>query len=60
MTDGYFEVSAAWMKACGRGDEAKTFPVVRMWMAGHLPFVAVRLDDGREWELCAEWRGRFV
>lgn len=60
MENGYFEVSAHWMRACGRGDVATVFPVTRTWMAGHLPFVAVRLPDGREWELCAEWRGRFV
>ena len=60
--EGFFEVSADWLKATGMGDgaEAKTFPVTRAWVAGNLPFVAVRLDDGREWELCAAWRGRFV
>jgi len=56
----FFEVSASWMKACGKGDEAKVFPVLRSWMAGHLPFVEVELEDGRKWEVCAEWRGRFV
>lgn len=60
MTEGFFEVSADWMKACGKGDKAKAFPVIRSWMAGHMPFVAVRLEDGRDWELNAEWRGRFI
>lgn len=55
-----FEVSADWMKATGKGDEAKTFPVLRSWMAGHLPFAELALGDGRKWEVCTAWRGRFV
>ena len=60
--EGYYEVSAAWLKATGKGDgeTAQTFPVVRSCMAGHLPMVTVRLDDGREWDLVASWRGRYV
>lgn len=60
VTEGYYEVSAQWMKACGYGEEAKAFPVIRTYMAGHLPFVVVRLDNGRAWDLCAEWRGKFI
>ena len=61
-TEGYYEVSAAWLKATGNGtgESAKAFPVVRSCMAGHLPMVTVRLDDGREWDLVASWRGRYV
>ncbi len=61
-TEGYYEVSADWLKACGygNGEQAKVFPVVRSWMAAHLPMVTVKLDDGREWDLIASWRGRYV
>ena len=61
-TEGFYEVSAAWLKATGNGtgEQAKVFPVVRSCMAGHLPMVTVRLDDGREWDLVASWRGRYV
>jgi hypothetical protein len=44
----------------GTGESAKAFPVVRSYMAGHLPMVTVRLDDGREWDVIASWRGRFI
>ena len=59
---GYFEVSAEWLKATGKGDgtDAKAFPVIRTYMAAHLPMVVIKLDDGRAWELVASWRGRFV
>lgn len=57
---GYFEVSADWMKACGKGDEAKAFPVIHSYMAGHLPFVDLDMGNGRTWTVCAEWRGRFI
>ncbi len=54
-----FEVSADWMKACGLGDEAKAFNVIRSYERGFLPFVD--LDrDGIEWTVCAEWRGRYI
>ena len=60
--EGYYEVSADWLKATGNGtgEAAQAFPVVRSCMAGHLPMVTVRLDDGREWDLVASWRGRYV
>ena len=60
MEEGLFEVSAVWMKACGKGEDAKVFSVVRSYMAGHMPFVVVREDNGHEWVVNAEWRGKFV
>ena len=61
-TEGYYEVSADWLKATGNGngEQAQAFPVVRSYMAGHLPMVTVRLDNGREWDVIASWRGRFI
>ena len=58
--EGQFEVSASWMQACGKGQEAKTFPVRSTYMSGHLPFAV--LEDGTVagWVVNAEWRGRFV
>jgi hypothetical protein len=60
--EGYYEVSAYWLKATGRGDgsKGKAFPVVRSYMAGNLPIVVIALDNGSEWELIASWRGRYV
>lgn len=58
--EGRFEVSADWMKACGYGDAATVFPVIRSYMAGHLPFAVLDMGNGRTWEVCAEWRGRFI
>lgn len=58
--EGFYEVSAEWMAACGYGNEARVFPVERSWMAGGWPIIAVRLDNGREWVIMAAWRGRFV
>ena len=55
-----FEVSADWMKACGKGDAAASFPVVRTYMAGHLPFAVLDMGNGHTWEVCAAWRGRFI
>jgi hypothetical protein len=56
-----FEVSAAWMKASGRGNEAKAFPVLRTWVARNgLPFAALDLGDGAEWIVITSWRGRFI
>jgi hypothetical protein len=61
-TKAHYEVSADWLKACGygTGEAAQAFPVVRSYMAGHLPMVVVRLDNAREWEVIASWRGRYV
>ena len=54
-----YEVSAQWMKACGFGDQARVFDVIRTYQAG--PMIMVVVDhDGRPWELIASWRGRFV
>lgn len=62
MTDNrsMFEVSAEWMKTCGKGDEAKAFPVIRTWEVRLLPFAELDLGDGRSWEVCTAWRGRFI
>jgi hypothetical protein len=60
QTEGKFEVSGDWLKACGFGDEAKVFPVIRTWMAGPLPFALLDMGNGRTWEVCTAWRGRFV
>ncbi len=57
---GFFEVDGKWLTACGYGNQPKAFPVIRTYMSGHLPIVVVRLDSGREWELIASWRGRFI
>jgi hypothetical protein len=61
-TENHYKVSADWLKACGygTGEAAQAFPVVRSYMAGHLPMVVVQLDNGREWELVASWRGQYV
>jgi hypothetical protein len=60
--ESYYEVSAEWLKATGNGtgEQAQVFPVVRSWMAAHLPMVTVKLDDGREWDVIASWRGRYI
>lgn len=57
---GYYEVSAAWMKACGKGDEARVYPVLRSYELGGMPFVDVDEGYGRVWVINAAWRGRFV
>jgi hypothetical protein len=59
-TEAMFEVSAEWMKACGYGDEAKAFPVIRTWDARLLPFAELDMGNGRTWDVCTEWRGRFI
>lgn len=58
-----FEVSAAWMKSCGLGSEAKVFPVLR---TQHYPKAAdwcavmvIVERDGREWTV-AQGRGKFI
>jgi hypothetical protein len=55
-----YEVSAEWMKACGKGDEAKVFRVIRSYEAGGWPFVVLDEGEGREWIVMAAWRGRYV
>ena len=67
MTQRYFEVSADWMKACGRGDQPRVFRVKALEtnLVGGQGFDAfVTLEDQRgtrsyEW-VCAVARGRFV
>lgn len=61
-TKRLYEVSAAWMKASGKGDAAKVFYVAK----AHPPVKGlsyVELIDpqtGGTWAVIAEWRGRFV
>ena len=57
-----FEVSASWLKACGYGDgnSAKAYPVLRTWDARLLPFATLDMGNGRTWDVCTEWRGRFI
>lgn len=58
-----FEVSAKWMKACGQGDAAAVFPVLKVEtnMIGRYgmdAFVTVERPDG-PW-IVAAGRGKFV
>lgn len=59
----WFEISAAWCRACGKGDVARRVPVVAVqrfpWAGeGFRKMVHVRMPD-RLW-VVAEGRGRFV
>lgn len=54
-----YEVSADWMLACGKGKVAKVFRVIRTYERGGWCFADLD-DDGREWTVNTEWRGRFV
>lgn len=56
----WFEVSGEWLKACGYGDAAKAFPVLRSYDRGMMAFVDLDMGEGRVWTVNAEWRGRFV
>jgi len=56
-----FTVSAEWMKACGYGEEARTFPVVRAREfasagKGFQNFYTIELKPGQLWQV-AECRG---
>lgn len=55
-----FEVSAQWMKACGYGDKAKVFPVLRTYECGGWCFADLDMGNGEVWIVNTEWRGRFV
>lgn len=57
---GKFEVSAEWMKACGKGDEAKVFDVIRTYDRRLIPFADLDEGNGRVWTVITEWRGRFI
>lgn len=61
-TDTY-EVSAEWMKACGKGTRARRYPVVRVYGQSGWTFVQLKDDDsfdGEPWVVLANWRGKFV
>ena len=62
MTDNrpMFEVSADWMKACGMGEEAKAFPVIRSYDLRLVPFADLDLGGGRVFTVITSWRGRYV
>jgi hypothetical protein len=51
-----YEVSAEWMWACGRGDTATRFTVVR------LRGIVAELDVGerKPWTVIVPWRGRMI
>ena len=56
-----FTVSAEWMKACGKGNEARTFPIVRVdefpWAGeGFRKMYHVEVRPGVTW-VVAECRG---
>jgi len=56
-----FKVSAAWMKACGKGDEAKSFTIARVqefpWAGeGFRKLYVVEGKSGEFWTV-AECRG---
>ena len=57
----FYEVSAEWMRACGKGTEAKVFPIhrVRGRLLGGALVVDV-LDGDRLWTVIHPWRGRPV
>jgi len=55
----YFKVSADWMKACGKGDKATVFKVLRSYTLRNLTFVDLE-DNGHVWVVCASWRGDFI
>jgi hypothetical protein len=59
QNEGRFEVSAAWMKACGKGEAAKVFPCKQIYIKGGLTFADLD-DNGHTWTVIADWRGRFV
>jgi hypothetical protein len=58
-----FEVSAEWMKACGKGNSAKVFDVVRTVAEGRNGLTVIEISDpdtGRLWQVIPQWRGRYV
>lgn len=57
-----YEVSAAWMKACGKGDAAKTFYVKKAHppVRGLSYVELIDPETGGTWSVIAEWRGRFL
>lgn len=58
-TQPYFEVAAEWLAACGIGTEARDFRVIRTYERGGWLFATLD-NDGSEWDVLTQWRGRFV
>lgn len=60
-TQRFYEVSAEWMQACGFGDSARVFPVLKINdpIRG-LTVISVDRGNGLAWDVIAEWRGMFV
>lgn len=57
----FYEVSAEWMQACGKGTEAKVFQIHRI--RGRLPgggIVVDLLDSNNLWTIIHPWRGKPV
>jgi hypothetical protein len=59
-----FEVSAQWMKACGRGSEPKVFTIIdrefnMVGRKGMDCLLTLRDDDGSDWKVFVG-RGKIV
>lgn len=59
-----FEVSAAWMKACGKGAQARAFPVLEVQETRAADdffskMFVLDIGDGRQW-VVAQGRGRLL
>lgn len=54
-----FEITAAWAKATGKGDQPKTFDVKRVQDFGPGRKMYIVEDNGREWTIW-EVRGRVI
>lgn len=57
----FVEISADWMIACGKGNEARTFPIhsIRGRTPGGAVVVDV-VDNNVKWTVILPWRGKFV
>lgn len=57
----FVTVTAEWMRACGKGTEAKTFPIhaIRGRTPGGAVVVEVVETEGRLWTVILPWRGQF-
>ena len=63
-TTPHFTVKAAWMQSCGRGNKARSFPIIRTeHYAGVSPFFSrfyvLDMGNGREWTV-ANGRGAIA
>ena len=59
VTSDRYEVSVDWLKACGMGEEARVFPVIRSWKASWTTMAELDTPNG-PWIVLANWRGRYV